>query len=194
MKRFRRWLLVLSGLSILVVGVVVRLGAGHRWEFCPATLEHRGVTVYTVPYTNVEVWTNPGEPYRPRIVQFWYDEGYARAGNPPGRWHVITSRVAWNQRSGSGWARGFWHYSGCQREEVADEWIAWSRRHPALAADLWPRVVARLHRAGAEPMPDDEPYWEAAMLMLTVWGAEDEPTYRERIATWERRCAQARAR
>jgi hypothetical protein len=193
-KRFRRGFLVLSALALAVVGLVVTLGAGGERQFCPATLEHRGVAIYTVPYIGIVVWSSPYEPERLRIVRFWYDEGYARAGGPPERWHLVTSWVSWRRFSGSGRAKMFWHMAGCQGDEDAEEWIAWSRRHPALAADLWPRVVSLLHRAGTEPVEVSDPYWEAMILMGTVRGAESEGTYRKRIATWERRCAEERAK
>lgn len=194
MKRLRRVLLGLSAVSLVALWLVVTLGRGGQRQFCPATLEHRGVALYTVPYTGIVVWSSPYEIERLRIVQFWYDEGYAREGSPAERWHLITSWVSWQRRGGSGRAKGFWYGAGCQCDEAADEWIAWSRRHPALAADLWPRVVTLLHRADTEPLAVSDPYWEAMMLVLAMRGVEDEQAYCGRLVTWERRCAEERAK
>lgn len=193
MRRLRHGFLFVSAVALLVLWSVVILGAGGRSQFCPSPLEHRGVTVYTVPFTDIELWTSAHEPERRRIVQFWYDEGYARADGPPGEWHEITVWTSWMRFSGSGPAKVFWYFAGCQDGEGAEGWIAWSQRCPALAADLWPRVVHLLRQAGAGSEAA-ESYWEAQLLMVLVKGAKAEPDYHERLADWQRRCAEARSR
>jgi hypothetical protein len=191
-KRLRRGLLGLCALSLLALWLLFTLGTGGRSEFCPATLECRGVSVYSVPYTDLVVWTHPSPPERRRIVQFWFDEGYARTVDAPERWHVIIAWAPWF-RGGHGPAKVFWNWTGCGSDEVAEEWIAWSRRNPALAADLWPRVVGLLRQAGTDALPGER-YNEAMLLMMYVKEVEGEPKYRERIAEWQQRCADARER
>ena len=183
MKRVRRVLLWLSVLGLAGVALIATAGRGGESQFNPATLECRGVANYYVPYTFVRVWSRPGEPYRKRIAQFWLDEGYATAGEPGGRWDTITGWAGgWLRVTGD--AKAFWYYAGCRSDEAADEWIAWSRRHPALAADLWPRVVSLLQRAGRSPR-----YAAAAELMRRVQGAEDARAYGERVALWHHKWA-----
>jgi hypothetical protein len=180
-KRVRRGLLWLSILGLASVALIATAGRGGESQFNPATLECRGVADYYIPYTLVRVWSRPGEPYRPRIAQFWLEEGYARAGEPGGRWDTVTGWGGrWLRTTGD--AKLFWYHASCASDEQAEEWIAWSRRHPDLAADLWPRVVGLLRQAGGER--SFACYGAAAELMVRVRGAEDAKEYGERVALW----------
>jgi hypothetical protein len=147
------------------------------------------VRTYYIPYTDVRLWTIPREPYRKRIVQFWIDEGYLKPETgPTDRWDMITGDVGWQQRTSSGNAKSFWRVSGCASDEQAEEWIAWSRRHPELAADLWPRVVGYLQKAAQSGQPGNC-YGVAGLLMATVQQSEDATTYHERVAEWRKQFA-----
>jgi hypothetical protein len=191
MSRLKRRLLWVSVAGIAGVALVAPLGCGGESQFSPVTFEHRGVRTYHIPYTDVRLWSTPGEPYRKRIVQFWIDEGYLKPEtSPTERWDVITGWVSapgWRlSRSGS--AKSFWYHAGCQDGEAAESWIHWSRRHPELAADLWPRVVGLLQQAAHRPGRSAW-YAAAAVLMDSVQQVEDAKTYRERVAEWDREWA-----
>jgi hypothetical protein len=186
MSRVRRRLLWFAGGTSLLLVLVLLLGFGSMSQFSPVTFEHRSVTTWHIPYTGELIFSIPSKPRRARIVQFWIGEGYLKPeSGPTDRWHIITgsaSAPGWRLRS-SGYAKYFWWYCQCSWDEDAEQWIAWSRRHPELAADLWPRVVGYLQKA-ADPRMSGECYVVAGMLMHDVRQAEDAKAYHERVAKW----------
>jgi len=189
MSQVRRRLLWFTGGSTLLALLVLPLGCGSLSQFSPVTFEHRGVQTWDVPYTGVRVVSIPGQPRRVRIVQFWIDEGYLKPEpGPTERWDVITGEGFGRQWSHSGSSKSFWYGCLCGNDESAEEWIAWSRRHPDLAADLWPRVVGLLQKA-ADLQCQSNCYFVGGALMQSVQWVEDATTYHERVAEWRKQFA-----
>ena len=188
MSRVRRRFLWFAGGVILFLVFVVPLGCGSYSQFSPVTFEHRVLRTWEIPYTNVEVCSFPGTPRRYRTVQFWIDEGYLNLESGPTEcWHTISGHgTGWR---GTGHAKYFWWYCQCSWDEEAEQWIAWSRRHPELAADLWPRVVGYLQKA-ADSQMSGACYHVAGMLMHDVREVEDAKTYHERVAKWRQQNAE----
>ena len=190
MSRRSRLLWIAGGVGLVLLLVIV-LGCGSISQFSPVTFEHRGVTTFVIPYTDVRIFSIPGKPCRSRIVQFWIDEGYLKPEpGPTDRWDLIcgsASAPGWRSRA-MGEAKGFWYTAGCTSDEGAEEWIAWSRRHPDLAKDLWPRVVGYLQTA-ADVSHRGEGYFVAGALMDYIRQAEDARTYQDRVGKWRQDCA-----
>src|SRR6476619_4104291 len=95
MKSLRRKLLWFSVVGIVCLMLVLLLGRGGESQFSPVTFELRGVRTYHIPYTDRQIWSIPGEPHRPRIVQFWMEEGYLKPdAGPTDQWDLITGWVS----------------------------------------------------------------------------------------------------
>ena len=176
-KLVRLWAILFA-----VVGVVmlILLIGGHYGEsqFSPDSFETRGVSCYYIPQTNLEVLRWPGKPYRMKIVQFWIDNGYLPETSPRAkRWDVISGWHPLPRQIYSGSAKAFCYKAGCNTDEMADEWINWSRQHPDLADKLWPEVVSLLARGGYS-------YTLAGLLMNGVDKTPDPKAFETAFAAY----------
>jgi hypothetical protein len=176
LKSHRAWALAITAVAAVMV---VWSGRGGEAQFSPDTFESRGVSYFYVPLTDLAVLSLPGRPYLKKIVEFWIDEGYLPDPcKEPQRWDVITGWRAWQRYGYSGPAKLFWYRAGCRSDEAADEWIEWSRRHPAFAARVWPQVVGLLGRGRQSD------YHLAAELMLLVVKTADPGQFEKALAAW----------
>jgi hypothetical protein len=134
-------------LGLLFASLLLKRGGG-RFEFSPTSFEHRSETEYYLLDSDIRVFSWRGKPYRMPLVRYWAKQGFF---TPPSslaeNWDLITSWQHSTKRNCKGPARAFWHRTGCDHEDVQEEWIEWSHHHPDLAARLWPEVIFYLKRA-----------------------------------------------
>lgn len=183
-KLSRSWILFVAGAGALAL-IVLAWGRCGEWQFSPDSFESRGVTCYYIPRTNVEIFRIAGTPYRPKIVQFWSDAGYLPASSlGPKHWDVVTGWHPVPRQIYGGTAKQFWYRAGCKTDQMADEWIEWSRRHPDFADRLWPEVVGLIARRGNS-------YALAGLLMNWVGKTPDPKAFEKAFADYRALVAEA---
>lgn len=181
-RRSRKRTLVIVFSLVFTLLIIAGCGRGGEAQFSPDTMQKRGVTVYSIPYADVELFRIASPPRSPILVDYWIDQGFLI---PPSnsdsiRWDVITGWRAWERLSFGGRAKGFWYRCSCRSDDAMNEWIDWSKRHPDLANRLWPKVIELIQRG------DSRGYALAGDLMYTVDESESAGEFEERFAFWEK--------
>jgi hypothetical protein len=141
--------------------------SGGLGFFSPDTLDAYVQGEILLPGTRLPIFRTPPMYFRYRVVTYLVDKGYwaPRTTGSPSWLRLYHTNAQWSDGKTDLYHELRWR---------GDEWIYWSDRHPNLAADLWPRVLARI-RAGDT---------DRAQTLLFFCGVCEDPTlYHEMLTT-----------
>lgn len=168
--RIRRAALITFLLLAAVYLPAFLMGRGGRGFFSPDTLQAKTQSELRFPFCDVSVFRGPFRYHTYELVDFLVAEEYwvpREVGEP--KW-VFTFH--WNVRWHGGEAP-FYKGLFCFGRERA--WIRWSKEHPGIARDFWPRVLNLLRSATSDR---ENQLNELLAMMRPPPGLQDEEAYR----------------
>jgi hypothetical protein len=177
-QRLRGWVNRRSVAVVLVILVVAAyvagfaFGRGGRGFFSPDSLDNRTQSEILLPVAEMPLYRSSYQYHRYPLTDYLVAKGYwsPRATQSP-RW---VSTFHWNDQWRDGVAP-FHKDLGWRGED----WIKWSEAHPAIAADLWPRVL--------KIMRDGELYWSLRVRGLLTYapGCSDLDEYHKMLKLYD---------
>lgn len=159
MSAERRFWLRLAAVCVGVIALAYlsafMWGKGSRGFFCPDSLMCRSQSELLVPLAEIPIYRSSYTYYRIELVDYLIREGFwAESGKAEPRWLAISH---YNQQWRDGYHPIVWHLGW-----HGEEWIAWSKNHPQMAAFFWPQVLHALR----------QDLVDAARLMGAAMGTE----------------------
>ena len=130
----------MASFGLALAAFVFTCGEVHESQFSPQTFGHRRVVYYEFPLLELRLTAGDAEEWSTPLADYLRAEGFLE---PP------PAFTDWVMIKGFKWGVKGWHSSAkslctslrCYQGED-EQWIAWSKAHPELAKEVWPRVVS----------------------------------------------------